>query len=137
MNHCRRPDFILTTAEWVGWGSRTGTDATRARTVGLGDDPVSLDYFMSKYILWPLHESQQYFNPDYDIPNNHTRQTLEGCISQGYGTATESEIAAFVYDFNAPSVFRFDIDRKIMEFREGNATLQEVLDLIESYNMGP
>jgi len=137
MTNCRKPDFFLTTAEWVGWGSRTGTDATQARTVGLANDPVALDYYMSKYVLWPLHTPQQYFNPDYDIPNNMTRQTINGCISQGYGTANEDEIAAYVYDFNAPSVFRFDIDRKILEFREGNATMQEVLDLIEQYNMGP
>ena len=33
-------------------------------------------------------------------------------------------------------VTRTDIDRKIKAFREGNATLQEVLDLIEQYNNG-
>ena len=136
MNHCRRPDFILTTAEWVGWGSRTGSDATQARTVGLGDDPVSLDFYMSKYVLWPLYTVQQYFNPDYNISNNMTRQTLNGCASQGHGTANEDEIAAYVYDFEAPSVFRFDIDRKILEYRDGNATLRDVLDLIQQYNEG-
>ena len=33
-------------------------------------------------------------------------------------------------------VTRGDIDRKILEFREGNAPLREVLDLIEQYNSG-
>ncbi|MEW5925051.1 MAG: hypothetical protein AB1746_13785, partial [Candidatus Zixiibacteriota bacterium] len=134
MNQCRKPDIVITTAEWVGWGSRTESDATQARTVGLSDDPASLDYYMCKYVLWPLYTPQQYFNPDYDIANNNTRQTINGCISQGYGTASENEMAAYVYDFNAPRVFRFDIDRKIDEFRNGLATQQEVLDLIEQYN---
>ncbi len=54
----------------------------------------------------------------------------------GYGTTDESEIAAFVFDFDSPSVFRFDIDRKIKDFRDGNASEQEVLDLIDQYNNG-
>lgn len=33
-------------------------------------------------------------------------------------------------------VTRLDVDRKILEFREGPATVQEVLDLIERYNSG-
>ena len=97
MSSVRKPDFFLTTAEWVGWGSRTHANATQAKIVGLGEDPVSLDYYMAKYVLWPLCVSQQYFNPDYDVANNHTRQTLDGCHSRGYGTVVESEIAAFVY----------------------------------------
>ncbi|UCD18235.1 MAG: hypothetical protein JSV44_04805 [Candidatus Zixiibacteriota bacterium] len=136
MNHCRKPDIVLTTAEWVGWGSRTGSDATQARTVGLCDDPATLDYYMSKYVLWPCYLPQQYFNPDYDVANNRTRQTINGCLGMGYGTADESEIAAYVYDFNDPKTFRFDIDRMIKRFRDGQATQQDVLDLIEQYNEG-
>jgi len=137
INMVRVPDLFITTAEWVGWGSRTSSQATQAKTVGLADDPVSLDYYMCKYVLWPTHPAQQYFNPDYDIPNNNTRLTMNGCNDEsGLGTTNESEIGAFVYDFGLPSTFRFDIDRKIRDFRNGNATLQEVLDLIESYNEG-
>jgi hypothetical protein len=134
MHNCRKPDIILTTAEWVGWGSRINSDASQARTVALAEDPVSLDYYMCKYVMWPLHPEQQYFNPDYNVGSNMTRQTMNGCASQGFGTVNEAEIAAYVYDFNAPSVFRFDIDRKIEQFRKGEATQQEVLDLIEAYN---
>jgi len=134
MNACRKPDITLTTAEWVGWGSRTESDATQAKTVGLCDDPVSLDYYMSKYVLYPLATQQPYFNPDYDIANNQTRQTLNGAASMGIGTANESEMAAYVYDYNSPNVYRFDIDRKIDSFRKGEATQQDVLDLIEQYN---
>jgi len=134
MNMCRKPDIILTTAEWVGWGSRTGTDAAQVKTVGLCDDPSTSDYFMSKYVLWPTHTEQQYFNPDYDTENNMTRQTINGCISQGFGTANESEIAAFIYDFNSPNVTRQQIDLMIKLFREGQASEQNVLDLIQQYN---
>lgn len=136
MTNCRKPDVFITTAEWVGWDSRFSVGATQAKTVGLADDPVSLDYYMSKYIMWPTLPAQQYFNPDYDITNNNTRRTMEGCLSQGYGTVTESEIAAFVYDFDAPSVTRQDIDRMILRFRQGEATEQDVQDLIERYNNG-
>lgn len=136
MKNCRKPDLFLTTAEWVGWGSRTSDNATQTKTVGLCNDPVSLDYYMCKYVLWPTHIEQQYFNPEYDIPNNNTRQTLNGCHSQGFGTVTESEIAAFIYDFNSPTTFRFDIDRMITRFREGEASEQEVLELIREYNEG-
>ncbi len=133
MNTCRRPDAVITTGEWVGWGSRTGSDATQARTVGLCDDPVTLDYIMAKHVLAPLCPSQPYFDPDYNVGGNMTRQTINGCISQGFGTAQESEIATFVYDFDDPAVFRFDIDRMIHRFQQGQATQQEVLDLIEQF----
>ncbi len=136
MTLCRKPDIFLTTAEWVGWGSRTGTDATQARTVGLADNPSTLDYYMCKYVLLPTQTSFLYLNPDYDIARNNTRQTIEGCISQGYGTSDENEMTAFVYDFNTPVTNRQDIDLKIKLFREGNATEQDVLDLIDLYNSG-
>jgi len=136
INTCRKPDLFITSAEWIGYGSRYGTDAVQAKTVGLGEDPVSLDYYMSKYHLWPLLPDQQYFNPDYDINNNNTRQTLNGCHSQGLGTLNEAEMSAFVYDFNAPNTFRFDIDRTIKKFKEGKASQREVLDLIDKYNSG-
>lgn len=136
MNMCRKPDIILTTAEWVGWGSRTSTDATQAKTVGLCENPSTSDFYMSKYVLWPTHTSQQYFNPEYDIANNMTRQTINGCISQGFGTANENEMAAFVYDFDSPQVTRQEIDNMIRQFRNGQVTEQDVLNLIELYNNG-
>ncbi len=136
MNHCRKPDLFLTTAEWVGWESRTGSGASQVRTVGIAEDPVSLDYFMSKYVLLPSHPQSQYFDPGFDISNNTTRQTLNGCNSMGYGTVNEQEMAAYVYDFNSPSTFRFDIDRMIRKFKSGEATQQDVLNLIEMYNSG-
>lgn len=134
MNNCRKPDLFITTAEWVGWESRTGTGAENTKTVGLCDNPVSLDYYMSKYVLWPTYTQQQYFNPDYDPTNNMTRKTLEGCLSMGYGTLDEAAIAALVYDFDGPNITRQQIDQMIMLFRNGQASEQDVLDLIDLYN---
>ncbi len=141
MTLCRKPDIFLTSAEWSGWGSRYGTDATETKTVGLADNPSTLDYYMCKYVLYPVlpasHTTQgRYLNPDYDIARNMTRQTIEGCISQGYGTSDENQMAAFVYDYNSPTVNRQEIDLKIKLFREGNATEQDVIDLINLYNSG-
>ncbi|MFH2035672.1 MAG: hypothetical protein ABIJ45_04660 [Candidatus Zixiibacteriota bacterium] len=136
INTVRKPDIFLTTAEWVGWGDRETNLATQARTVGLGDDPVSLDYIMSKYVLWPTHPEAEFFNPDWNLSENISRQTMNGCQAMGFGTTNEEEINAFIYDHVATSIFRFDIDRKIHEFRNGTATEQEVLDLIEQYNTG-
>ena len=104
INAVRKPDFFLTTAEWVGWGDRISSLATNAKTVGLCDDPVTLDYYMSKYVMWPCYPEQKYFNPDYDIRNNNTRRMINGCRDMGYGTTNESEIAALVYDFEANTI---------------------------------
>lgn len=137
MRNVRKPDCFITTAEFVGWGSRTGTNCTQARTVGLADDPVSLDYYMAKHVMAPLDTNKLiggYLDPDFDKPNNMTRRQLDGCLSQGFGAASESAIAAYVYDFHSPKVFRFDIDRMIERFRRGEVTQQEVLNLIEQYN---
>lgn len=139
MTFCRKPDIFLTTAEWSGWGGRYNTNATQTRTVGLAENPPTLDYYMCKYVLSPsvpLGTSAPYLNPDYNVANNNTRQTIEGCISQGYGTSDENEMAVFVYDYNAPVTNRQDIDLKIKLFREGNATEQDVIDLINLYNSG-
>nr|MBN2276792.1 hypothetical protein [candidate division Zixibacteria bacterium] len=136
INNVRKPDIFLTSAEWVGWGSRFGPDATQARTVALGDDPVSLDYYMCKNVMYPIYPNQPYFDPDYNIASNNTRLTLNGCQSQGIGTTDGASIAAFTYDFDNPTIFKFDIDRKLKAFKAGQATEQEILDLIESYFMG-
>jgi len=82
----------------------------------------------------PTRPELPYLAPDYDIGGNNTRQTLNGCVSMGFGTVAEAKIAAFVYDFEAPSVTRFEIDRMIRRFRDGEVSQSEVLQLIEQYN---
>ncbi|HDQ73499.1 MAG TPA: hypothetical protein ENN19_15600 [Chloroflexi bacterium] len=87
------PTFYLTCAEYSGHVSRTG-GATHTRTVGLCADPVTLDYWMCKYVLYPCNEVS-YFNPDND---NNTRQTLLGCHGEGVGTLNEAEMDVQIVD---------------------------------------
>ena len=134
MSHCRPAHIYLTCAEWVGWESRTSSGATNVRTIGLSTDPVGLDYYMAKNVLLPCCPQQQYFDPEFDLTNNRTRLTLDGCNSMGYGTTDPLAIAAYTYDHLSPTILRIDIDRKILEFREGTATEEEVRQLIEQYN---
>ncbi len=139
MTYCRKPDIFLTSAEWSGWGGRYNTSATETKTVGLADNPTTLDYYMSKYVIYPSQPNLTagpYLNPDYDVSRNNFRQTIEGCISMGYGTSDEAQMAAFVYDYNTPTTSRQQIDLKIKLFREGSATEQDVIDLINLYNAG-
>ncbi|MBI5586777.1 MAG: DUF362 domain-containing protein [Deltaproteobacteria bacterium] len=60
----RKADLNITTAEWVGWGHRTDTSkATRMKTILAGTDPVSLDYYAAKYVVYPLSGARIH-NPD-------------------------------------------------------------------------
>jgi hypothetical protein len=84
------PAFYLTCAEYTGYRSRTDSTAAHTRTVGLCADPVTLDYWMCKYVMYPCATSQTFMNPDND---NHLRQALLGCQSKGVGTVNEAEMA--------------------------------------------
>ena len=60
----RKADLNIVTAEWVGWGHRTDTSkATRVRTILAATDPVSLDYYAAKYVVYPL-SGDKIHNPD-------------------------------------------------------------------------
>ena len=83
------PAFYLTCAEYTGYRSRTDGTAAQTRTVGLCADPVTLDYWMCKYVLYPCATSQTFMNPDND---NNLRRALLGCQSKGVGTVHEGEM---------------------------------------------
>ena len=89
------PTFYLTCAEYTGYRSRTSTTAAHTRTVGLCADPVTLDYWMCKYVMYPCATSQTFMNPDND---NHLRQALIGCSAKGVGTIDEAEMDVHVWD---------------------------------------
>jgi len=88
------PTFYLTCAEYSGHISRTSSTATQTKTVGLCTDPVSLDYWMSKHVLFPCNNAS-YFNPDN---NNNTRKTLLGCQAKGVGTVDPEQIDLSLID---------------------------------------
>ncbi len=94
------PSFYLTCAEYSGHISRTSTTAMQTKTVGLAVDPVSLDYWMSKNVLFPCNNAA-YFNPDN---NNNTRKTLLGCQAKGVGTVNPNEIDLRLIDLDAASL---------------------------------
>jgi len=90
------PTFYLTCAEYTGHRSRTSSTAAHTKTVGLCTDPVTLDYWMCKYVAYPI-DDQPLFNPDND---NKLRETLLGCHSKGVGTLDEEEMSAHIKDIN-------------------------------------
>jgi hypothetical protein len=90
------PTFYLTCAEYTGYRSRTSATAAHTRTVGLCADPVTLDYWMCKYVLYPCATSQTFMDPDND---NHLSQALAGCHGDGeVGTLDESHMDVHIWD---------------------------------------
>jgi len=89
------PTFYLTCAEYTGYRSRTDTIAAHTKTVGLCADPVTLDYWMCKYVMYPCATSQAFMNPDND---NYLREQLTGCHSKRVGTLDESEMVVHQVD---------------------------------------
>ncbi|MCK5145967.1 DUF362 domain-containing protein [bacterium] len=105
MESIRRPDLNIITAEWIGWGNRTDPEkAAFGQSILASADPVALDYWASKYLLYPLtpiNEETQYLrefnNPDNDLP---FRRYLQECHNEGGGKLNENEIVSSFYDFN-------------------------------------
>lgn len=92
----RPADLNITTAEWVGWEHRSDINkAAQTKTILACADPVTLDYYATKYLLYPAGQANNsYFgerlNPDRtDLP---LRQYLEQCHAFGIGTLDEEEI---------------------------------------------
>jgi hypothetical protein len=92
------PTFYMTCAEFTGYRSRTNPIAAQTRTVGLCSEPVTLDYWMCKYVMYPCATSQTFMNPDNDA---HLRQALLGCISKGVGTVSEADINLHLSDLGS------------------------------------
>jgi len=91
------PAFYMTCAEFTGYRGRTNTNAAHTKTVGLCTDPVTLDYWMCKYVLYPCATSQDFMNPDND---NNLRKALVGCQSKGVGTILEAEMNVHLSDLS-------------------------------------
>lgn len=91
------PTFYLTCAEYTGHRGRTATEAEHTRTVGLCLEPVTLDYWMCKYVMYPIATSQEFMNPDND---NNLRAQLQGCHDMGVGTLVEAEMTVDEQDLS-------------------------------------
>ena len=97
------PTLYLTCAEYTGYRSRTDSTAAWTRTVGLCADPVTLDYWMCKYVMFPCATSQAFMNPDNDF---NLRRALLGCNSRGVGTLNEAEMVVHLSDLRSISSSR-------------------------------
>jgi len=103
-NTIRFPDLNIIAAEWVGWGSRIDPEmAIRAKRILASTDPVALDFWATKYILYPLtpedFEDKEYHHPENDY--GHLWKYLYMCNSQGIGTMKEEEMTVYKFDFGS------------------------------------
>lgn len=99
IKNIRKADMNIVTAEWVGWGHRMDTTkATRVRTVLASKDPVTLDYYGAKYLVYPLSKNKEYHDPD--SPNSSVRKFLDlTLVTLGDGTIDKKRMKVYPYDF--------------------------------------
>lgn len=99
MKTIRMADLNIVTAEWVGWGHRTDiTKATRVRTIIASTDPIGLDFYGAKYLLFPLSNDRKLHDPEY--PDSPVHRFLDlARRSLCAGATDEQSIQSFVYDF--------------------------------------
>ncbi len=129
MNTMYVPSLFITTAMWSGWYSRTG-GAAETKTVLACENPVTLDYIACRDVISPY---ASWLNPDQ---NNNTRKQILGCNSRGIGTIDPQKIEVITFDFNRPTASRVDLERKIRDFKAGQASEQDVKDTVKLYMEG-
>lgn len=102
MKTIRKADLNIVTAEWVGWGHRIDiSKATRCRTILASKDPVALDYYGAKNIMYPLSKDK-YQNPDER--RSSIRKFLELALETlGDGTLDEANMVIHNQDFSSLS----------------------------------
>jgi hypothetical protein len=98
----KKADLNVITAEWVGWGHRTDiTKAARARTILASTDPIALDYYGAKYLVYPLSK-EKYHNTD--DPKSPVRRFLDLAMKTlSDGTLDEQRMRIHQYDFKLES----------------------------------
>jgi len=149
LKNVRMPDFFVTTAEWVGVGDRTVPEkAEQTKTILASKDPVALDYYSTKYLLYPaaIKQKKSYaedFNPDnLDQP---LRKYLETCHAQGIGNIDEDKIIVHTPQ-NPVNIIVFDariVDRNVeLYWQAGQADkffgfeIQKSVDNLDFYKIG-
>ena len=96
MNTIRKADLNVTTAEWVGFASRTEPPVARTKAVLACEDPVALDFHATKYLLHP-NSRLEIHNPDDET--SPLRQYLVKCGEKDGGIFDERKVAVRSYDF--------------------------------------
>jgi hypothetical protein len=136
LNQLYSPVLYITPAIYSGWYNRFNADgAAQTNTVLACTNPVSLDYIAGRDVISKVGNPKPTWL-DPGTRNNHTWLQIQGCNSQGIGTADPAQMNLVTYDFNHPTTIRRDIELKIQQLKAGAATNQEVRDLIKIYMSG-
>jgi hypothetical protein len=114
MKTIRKADLNITTAEWIGLASRTEPPVAHTRAVMACTDPVALDYYAAKYLVYP-NSRISIHNPDYK--KSPVREYLQKCVEHGGGTLDERDVAVKSYDFRTKT-FQDDADLVVIGERE-------------------
>ena len=94
----RAADLNIVTAEWVGWGSRIDVSkAARMKTILAGTDPVALDYYGAKHLVYPLSKNRMH-DPDNQA-STIAKFLLLAQHSWGRGALEEANIKLHEHDF--------------------------------------
>jgi hypothetical protein len=123
MGTIRRADLHMSCAERVGTVSRWEWDAHQAKSIAIATDPVALDYYVGKNIMFPAggqyglggSDATQPWSNDPSLAGGYYGLTLEFCRdpledhSIVNGTLNEAEMAVQLYDFAHPAA-DFDDD---------------------------
>ena len=116
LDKIRRPDLHMSCAERIGLESRNEHDAYRARTIAISTDPVALDYYVGKHVLFPAGgpwgEGGAYASAldshDPSLAEGHYARTLQLCHdpmadhSIINGTLDEEQMVVRRHDFASP-----------------------------------
>lgn len=97
MKTIRKADLNIIAAEYAGHQGRHEKPG-HTKTVLASTDPVALDYYAGKYVLYPLGGKREKFNN----PDNHRgtfRKYLEQCHAQDTGVLDESKMILHKYKF--------------------------------------
>lgn len=97
MKTIRNTDLNIIAAEYTGHEGRRKTPA-HTKTVLASTDPVALDYYAGKYVLYPLGGKRAEDN-NPDNPHGTFRKYLDLCQKQGIGTLNEREMVLHKFHF--------------------------------------
>ena len=114
MDKIRRADLHVSCAERIGLESRLESNAFWAKDLAISTDPVALDYYVGKKILFPAggtygvggSKASSPDSHDPTLPGGYYGLTLEFCRdpladhSIINGTLDEDEMAVHLYDFD-------------------------------------
>jgi hypothetical protein len=102
LSRIRRPDLNITTAYWIGLCSRTALPVAHTKVLLASTDPVALDYYSTKYILYPNSRIQVH-NPDRASgPLYHDLRTC-------------AQVAGYVVGDQDIDVISVDVDTRVTD----------------------